>query len=677
MKKAVIIKLNFIFLVAVFIVGFIYYFHRVSEDYFMKSNNILYKLNSLKRNEYKLNYEILYLNFYLYKSTDGLIQTIKYQKQLIRNLEKDTFFKKYYDRSYKDLLQYKKDFKKKEIMVFEYLRYALPINNSILFLANSLPNVYVNKHHTKHLFLELVSKIMLLQRSNDITYFENLNIEKYKKLLVQNNPYNEAFINNLYILKKYYPKKNEYLKKLLHSNTLETIEKMLNEYLEDTNKNVFYFQNILILIVIIISILFFAILVLVYRLEKNLMKITFLAENDQLTGLKNRIKYEKEIDSKKNPSLILFDIDKFKNINDYFGSEIGDEILKSFADELRKFAKIVHYDLEIYRFGGDEFGLVAQNIEPEDAKILANEFIKQIESKVLLKSEEIDISVDVSAGISNSTPYLENSDIALKEAKHDLKGKIAFFKDEYNKQIEDNLKKANEIKQALLKDGIVPYLQGIFDRNKNIYKYEVLCRIKVGNEIKSIFPYLDIVKENKMYHKVTLKILEKSLEYLKKYNLNLSINLSLEDILDNDIKNFIFENFTSEDIARRVTFEILESEIGSYEQIDQFIKLLKEKGVSFAIDDFGSGYSNFERVVRLNVDYIKIDGSIIKNIDNDRVSLSVLKTIVNFAKDNNLKTVAEFIHNEKVFEIARENGVEYFQGFYLQEPKPIEEILKV
>ncbi|MEO1923546.1 MAG: EAL domain-containing protein, partial [Nautiliaceae bacterium] len=174
-----------------------------------------------------------------------------------------------------------------------------------------------------------------------------------------------------------------------------------------------------------------------------------------------------------------------------------------------------------------------------------------------------------------------------------------------------------------------------------------------------------------------LRILEKSLEVLKKKSdINLSINLALEDILDGEIKSFIFENFC-DSLARRVGFEILESEIGNYDEVDEFIKRLKTKGVSFAIDDFGSGYSSFVRIVKLKVDYIKIDGSIIKNIDKDPTSLSILKTIVNFAKENNLKTVAEFIHNKEVFEIAKSVGVDYFQGFYLHEPSPFEKIIKV
>jgi diguanylate cyclase (GGDEF)-like protein len=559
------------------------------------------------------------------------------------------------------------------MLIFEYLRFLMPTKNALIFVGNSIPNLKTNKRKARYEILKAVAKIMLFQRINDLNILKNISYTDIEKLLDKNYAYNKAFLNNFKLLLEYYPENNKFLKEILHYKTTNILDKMYEIYLKDTNTNVLYFQNVLIIIVIIISVLFFVLLVLVYKLELNLDKVTFLAEHDLLTGLKNRIRFEEDIKKLNSPSIVLFDIDKFKNLNDYFGSEIGDEILKYISNELKNFINIVHYKLDVYRFGSDEFGLVGDGIDEITLQTLADEFIKVAENKII-KRENIDISVTLSAGISTKAPILENADIALKQAKNDIKKKVVVFNDNLNKNIEDNLKKAQEIKNAINSNGIIPYFQGIFDKDKNIYKYEVLCRVKVGNEIKSIFPYLEIVKENKMYHRVTMIILEKSLKILKDYDINLSINLSLEDILDEDIKDFIFENFTDKNIARKVTFEILESEIGSYEELEFFIRALKSYGVTFAIDDFGSGYSNFARILKLNVDYIKIDGSIIKNIDKDATSRSVLKTIVNFAKENSLHTVAEFIHNEEVFNISKNMGVEYFQGFYLAEPLPFEKL---
>nr|WP_297890535.1 EAL domain-containing protein [Sulfurihydrogenibium sp.] len=120
-----------------------------------------------------------------------------------------------------------------------------------------------------------------------------------------------------------------------------------------------------------------------------------------------------------------------------------------------------------------------------------------------------------------------------------------------------------------------------------------------------------------------------------------------------------------------MTFEILESEgIENYEDVSGFIKEVKSYGSKIAIDDFGSGYSNFAHMLKLDVDYLKIDSSLIKNIHQDKNSQIIVQTIVGFAKKLGIKTIAEFVHNREVFEKVRELGVDYSQGYYIGEPKP-------
>jgi len=674
MKKAMSLKIVLIFIIGVFIVGFVYYFHRVSEDYFKASNDILYKLNIIKRNEDKLNYEILKSSIYLYKSSDDIIETIKSQKKLVNSLLQDRDFKNKFRHTYKGLKQYAADFRQKEILTYKFLRYLAPTKNAIIFLSNAIRHVKMSEKHSRYKILNIVSKLMLLHRSNDIQILKNINVDEVKKLLDPKDPFNKAFISNLNLLLKYYPKEFKLLNEVLNFKTLHTINTVLNLYLKDTNKKVSYFQDIMIVIVLVITVLFVILLFLVYRLEGTIKKITFLAQNDQLTSLKNRIKFEMDVKQTQEASLIIFDIDKFKSINNYFGNEIGDKILVALAKELEKFKKIIPYNTQTYRIGADEFGLMVESRDVEIVSVIAEEFIRQVESKAILS--ELDLNITLSAGISTKTPLLEKADIALKKAQSDIKDKIILYEEKFQEQVKLNLQKAQEIKKAIEKGNLITYAQGIFDKNKNIYKYEVLCRVKIDEKNVSIFPYLDIAKEIKMYHHITFHVLKDSFEFLRNNkNINLSINLSLEDINDKEIREYIYMTLIANpDIAQRITFEILESEIESYDELSEFIFMMKQRGVSFAIDDFGSGYSNFARILKLNVDIIKIDGSIIKNIDNDVTSKSVLKTIVSFAKENNLKTVAEFIHNEDVFNVAKNMGVEYFQGFYLHEPVPLNEI---
>jgi len=136
---------------------------------------------------------------------------------------------------------------------------------------------------------------------------------------------------------------------------------------------------------------------------------------------------------------------------------------------------------------------------------------------------------------------------------------------------------------------------------------------------------------------------------------------------------FIHKKLENLDIAKRVIFEIVESEgIDNFEEVSLFIKEMKAVGCKIAIDDFGTGYSNFEYLMKLNVDFIKIDGSFIKNIDMCEQSLLISELIITFAKKQNIKTVAEFVHSKSVLEKVRELGITYSQGFYLGEPKSIE-----
>ena len=120
---------------------------------------------------------------------------------------------------------------------------------------------------------------------------------------------------------------------------------------------------------------------------------------------------------------------------------------------------------------------------------------------------------------------------------------------------------------------------------------------------------------------------------------------------------------------------MLESDgIDNYSEVSVFIKQVKEYGVRIAIDDFGTGYSNFAHILRLNVDLLKIDGSLIKNIDTDTNAQTIVKAIVHFSQQLGLKTVAEFVHTQSVYEKCFELNVDYFQGYYLSEPKPISEL---
>ena len=242
-----------------------------------------------------------------------------------------------------------------------------------------------------------------------------------------------------------------------------------------------------------------------------------------------------------------------------------------------------------------------------------------------------------------------------------------------HKEYKNNILWSNKIKKAIEEDRVILFFQAIVN-NKNLKyeKYEVLIRIKdTDDNIISPFFFLDIAKKTKQYLKLTKIVIDKSFEMFKDKEVEFSINLTNEDISNKEINDYIFKKFDEyPNIAKKLVIELVESEsIVDYKIAIEFIKRVKSKGCKIAIDDFGSGYSNFEYLVKLEADYIKIDGSLIKNIVTQKESFAVVSTIVNFAKQMEIKTIAEFVENEEIYKIIKNIGVDFSQGYYFTQPK--------
>ena len=141
--------------------------------------------------------------------------------------------------------------------------------------------------------------------------------------------------------------------------------------------------------------------------------------------------------------------------------------------------------------------------------------------------------------------------------------------------------------------------------------------------------------------------------------------------MSEEIYTFIIESLKKYNIGGRVTFELLESEaIIDYNKVTRFVTEVKRFGAKIAIDDFGSGYSNFSYLTKIHVDYIKIDGALIKDIDVSKNSRLITQTIVEFAKKMGIETIAEYVHSSTVESVVKELGIDYSQGFYIDEPMP-------
>jgi len=399
-------------------------------------------------------------------------------------------------------------------------------------------------------------------------------------------------------------------------------------------------------------------------------KLDTIANTDSLTGYGNRYKLRQDIKQSSNPALALIDIDGFSQINDFYGHEIGDIVLQTFGDLVAKLIAKDRYKL--YHLQGDEFVVFNQDVPKELFVEKMHHLTSQIlSSKIEVEGEEFNINVTVALSFELKQ-ILTTADMALKVGKREGKNFTIYSeKISLNDEYENNIKWAKKIKEAIEKDKFVPVFQPIVNNANGKYeKYESLVRLEDEGRLISPYFFLEIAKKSKHYTDITKVMLSKSFETFKDKELEFSINITIEDILNQDIQTLVFATLEKYQSGSRVVFEIVESEsIENFEEVTRFIQKIKTYGCKVAIDDFGTGYSNFEYLIKLKANYIKIDGSLIKDIDSNQASQIVVKNIVQFAKDLEMKTIAEFVENESVLNKIKEFGIDYSQGYYFSQPK--------
>ncbi len=389
---------------------------------------------------------------------------------------------------------------------------------------------------------------------------------------------------------------------------------------------------------------------------------------DNLTNLPNRYSLQEEI--KKHPiaSLAIINIDRFADINEVYGNDVGDKMLVLYAtwlrDELGDCAIA-----QLFKLHGDQYAILCTLV---DSKIFQEKLHNIIEKTKIthFKIDDIDILLTVSIGLAlTSERLLEHTIIALKRAKQSHKSFNIFTSSISNEQ-EANISWYKKLKDAIDKDQIKSYYQPIVDNTtQKIVKYEALIRLVDTQKVFSPFEFLDIAKKTKLSLELSRIVFDQMVDNILKYKINISMNLSTSDILDDFLIEHMHSTITKHLIGHHISFEILESEgIENYKSISSFIEKFQRIGCSFSIDDFGSGYSNFEHLLKLNVDTIKIDGSFIKNIIHDRNAQFLVKHMSSFARDMNIKTVAEFVASEEIYEMVKKLGVDMSQGYHFYKP---------
>ncbi|WP_200764055.1 EAL domain-containing protein [Nitrosophilus alvini] len=424
--------------------------------------------------------------------------------------------------------------------------------------------------------------------------------------------------------------------------------------------------------------LFILFIILNYSFDFFLKKIHNLIYTDELTGLKNRVAFRKDSQGNKNRALVLVDINAFKTINELYGVEAGNEILKQFGSLLESFAQ--KRDFSLYRISSDEFVFMKafDKFDPNQCKYFIKELYETVRNHSFVLPElGIKTDIEITAGIVyGKKTSLEKALMALEKAREERREYLIYSsKIDTKKDTQKIIALKKDIKKALEENNIVVYYQPITDKNGKVIKYESLVRMIKNTDGKEevIAPceFLELSQKFNLYPQISKAVIDQSFRMFENRKEKVSINLSPNDIIDKEMQQYIIKKLDSFASPERIIFEITEDEsIKDFEHVKSFIKKVRSFGAQIAIDDFGSGYSNYFHILELQPDYLKIDGSLIRNIHTSEESKIIVKTIAVFAKELNIKTVAEFIYDEEIFQYAKELGIDEFQGFYFGKPSP-------
>ena len=426
--------------------------------------------------------------------------------------------------------------------------------------------------------------------------------------------------------------------------------------------------------------------------------IDYQASHDNLTGLSNREEFSFNLNelliglrtTNRSHALLVIDIDRFKAINDTCGTMAGDELLRQIAAHVQ--ANISRKDISA-RIGGDEFAIILRDCESEDSVNVAKRLKAAVESRKFTWQSSV-FPVTLSIGIVALTQESEDTHSVLAAAddachlsKEEGGNRVNVFyaKDTKFQKRRGDMEWIAKINKAAEENRFVLYQQPIVPLSDTLDlkpKLEVLLRLV--NEDGSIARPGDFIPAAERYNLMPLVdrwVIKNAIGAYKTLkdrgsplaNSIISLNLSGPSLLDESLVDLILYEVRRNGLdSSSFCFEITETAaIQNLSWATRFIKRLKDEGFTFALDDFGSGFSSFGYLKNLPVDYLKIDGSFVQTIDESLVSYTMVESINSIGHVMGIKTIAEFVKNPEIKRKCAEIGVDYAQGYHIAEPKPL------
>ena len=440
-------------------------------------------------------------------------------------------------------------------------------------------------------------------------------------------------------------------------------------------------------------------------LKKEKERATYQATHDSLTGLINRREFERRLtdvqqQAKQNGShhvLLYMDLDQFKIVNDTCGHVAGDLVLRQIAELLKPLVK----EKEILaRLGGDEFGALLESYNIEDAKLIAEEMRDVIRKYRFIWTKKV-FEIGVSIGIVKIVPgmhtlsdVLSSADAACYLAKESGGNHVQVYQydaDDYKRR-KDQISWIQRISQAFAENRFVLFaqkIQPLHSTHSDLEHYEILIRM-IDDKGQMIVPqeYIAAAERYRTMRDIDRWVVRNAFiaidEYIQRCSQDsslpkreFSINLSGQSIGSESALGYIqdlLEEFAT--VTEFVVFEITETAaITNLESAQNFIRTLRNMGVRFSLDDFGTGVSSFNYLKNLQVDYLKIDGGFVREMDADPVDFAMVRSINHIGHVIGIKTIAEHAESSVICDRLREIGVDFAQGYWLHEPERLSNIL--
>ncbi len=456
------------------------------------------------------------------------------------------------------------------------------------------------------------------------------------------------------------------------------LSEVYGEYLSDFNSPLVYIVTLiqLFLLVSFLFLIYFA-----HQYHKLRKSILF----DPLTSMHTKVYLQEFFDVQKVSSYdaILIDIDELKQVNEKYGEEAGDTVLKLFS---QKVLTLLPKEARIIRLGGSEFFIIVKKESSDLGKLAKKLFTSLTEKRYLIDNETIALTLSMSAmvipeeteSIQDILRYLDEKLLEIKSRGKNGLGIVGNVSGD-----EIKYKNLDYIKEALEEERLTCLYQPIFNtKTKKIIKYEALVRLVAKEDSQKLispFYFLDTIKGTTQYIKMSKLVLKEVFHVLHKYpEVEISVNVDLDDLYNADMMKLITKQlYRHRGLANRVTFEILEShQIKDYDEVALIFQQLKAFGSKIAIDDFGSGYANYVYLIKLDVDILKIDGSIVQELlYAPKRTKIMLNSIKDLAEIYQYEVVAEFVSSKEIYDMVSELGIAYSQGYYLGEPEFLESYL--